>query len=377
MGVERQVVEGESFRLVLNDSVVEARDHMDDASLDLIVTSIPFGNHYEYSLNYADFGHTDDNDHFWWQMDYATPEFFRVLKPGRIMAVHVKDRIRYGKVTGAGLPTVAPFHAEAIAHYLGHGFDFLGQITVTTDVVRENNQTYRLGFTKMLKDQSSMGVGSPEYVLLFHKPQSDRSKGWADDRIAHEPSKYSLARWQIDADAKWRSSGDRLLSIGEMVALDPATRDRVFGEQWLQRVYDFGEHVELAEALQAKNLLPSTFASMSPPVESPWIWDDINRMGTLNGEQSRRALEFHICPLQFDIVDRLIERYSMPGELVGDFFSGLGTVALRARLLGRRGFGCELNPVSHRDAVMYQREQDRRESIPSLFDLLDAEGGAA
>jgi hypothetical protein len=376
MGVEREVVEGDSYTLALNDCVVEAR-LMDEAYVDLLVTSIPFGNHYEYSLNYADFGHTDDNDHFWWQMDYATPEFYRVLKPGRIMAVHVKDRIRYGTVTGAGLPTVAPFHAEAIAHYLGHGFDFLGMITVTTDVVRENNQTYRLGFTKMLKDQSVMGVGSPEYVLLFHKPQSDRSKGWADDRIVHTSAEYSLARWQIDADAKWRSSGDRLLSIDEMLALDPATRDRVFGEQWLQRVYDFGEHLELAEALLGKNLLPSQFASMSPPVDSPYIWDDINRLGTLNSEQGRRNLEFHICPLQFDIVDRLIERYSMPGELVFDPFSGLGTVPLRARKLGRRGYGVELNPVSHRDAVMYQAEEDRRRSIPTLFDLLDAEAGGA
>jgi len=373
MGVDREVITGDAFTLALNDCVVEARDHMADCSVDMLLTSIPFGNHYEYSLNFADFGHTDDNDHFWWQMDYATPEFLRVLKPGRIMAVHVKDRIRYGKVTGKGLPTSDPFHAEAIAHYTGHGFDYLGMITITTDVVRENNQTYRLGYAKMLRDSSLMGVGSPEYLLLFHKPQTDRSKGWADDRITHDRAEYSLARWQLDADAKWRSSGDRLLTLDEMLALDPATRDRMFKSQYRDAVYDFAGHLALAEGLQAKDALSSEYASMSIPVDSEWIWDDVDRLATLNGEQSRRNLEYHICPLQFDIVDRAIERWTEPGELVFDPFSGLGTVPLRARRLGRRGYGVELNPTSHRDAVMYQREEDRKASIPSLFDLIDAE----
>lgn len=386
MGVEREVVAGEQYTLALNDCVLEARDHLAENSVDLIVTSIPFGNHYEYSLNYADFGHTDDNDHFWWQMDYATPGFLRALKPGRIMAVHVKDRIRYGKVTGRGLPTSDPFHAEAIAHYLGHGFDFMGAITITTDVVRENNQTYRLGYKKMLQDTSVMGVGSPEYLLIFHKPQTDRSKGWADDRIvklsreefeAGEKADYSLARWQLDADAKWRSSGDRLLTLDEIVALDPATRDRVFKTQFRDAIYDYQQHLALAEQLQSDGALSSEYASMSIPVDSEWIWDDVDRLATLNGEQSRRNLEYHICPLQFDIVDRAIERWTQPGELVFDPFSGLGTVPLRARRLGRRGYGSELNPTSHRDAVMYQREEDRRASFPTLFDLIDAETGAA
>jgi adenine-specific DNA methylase len=106
------------------------------------------------------------------------------------------------------------------------------------------------------------------------------------------------------------------------------------------------------------------------------VWHDVNRMLTLNGEQSRRNLEFHICPLQFDIVDRLIERYSNKGDLVFDPFGGLGTVPLRARKLGRRGRAVELNPTSYRDAVTYQREMDRAGETPSLFDMLDLDGAA-
>lgn len=377
MGVERVEASGPGWTLALNDCVIETRDHMATDSVDLIVTSIPFSNHYEYTPSYNDFGHTDDNLHFWQQMDYLTPELLRVLRPGRIYACHVKDRIQFGAVTGAGIPTVSPFHAEALAHGLKHGFDYMGMITVTTDVVRENNQTYRLGYSEMRKDGTKMGVGSPEYILLFHKPQTDRSKGYADERVTKDTTDYSLARWQIDAAADWRSSGNRLLTPDELAAVEPKHRSKLFKSQARANVYDFDAHVATGEALAAKNALPSTFKSLDPGSWRPDVWDDVNRMLTLNGEQSRRALEFHICPLQFDIVDRLIERYSNKGELVFDPFGGLGTVPLRARKLGRVGRASELNPTSFRDAVMYQQELDREQATPSLFDLLDLEGGEA
>ena len=377
MGVERVEESGPGWTLALNDCVIETRDHMDTDSVDLIVTSIPFSNHYEYTPSYNDFGHTDNNLHFWQQMDYLTPELLRVLRPGRIYACHVKDRIQFGAVTGAGIPTVSPFHAEALAHGLKHGFDYMGMITVTTDVVRENNQTYRLGYTEMRKDGTKMGVGSPEYILLFHKPQTDRSKGYADERVTKDVPDYSLARWQIDAGADWRSSGNRLLTPLELAGIEPKHRSRLFKEQSRANVYDFAAHVATGEALAEKNALPSTFKSLDPGSWRPDVWDDVNRMLTLNGEQSRRALEFHICPLQFDIVDRLIERYSNRGDLVYDPFGGLGTVPLRARKLGREGRASELNPTSFRDAVMHQKEMDQKQATPTLFDLLEVEGGEA
>ena len=182
IGVERIEIRGERFKAVNNDCVEECQ-RMGEGSVDLIHTSIPFSNHYEYTPSYNDFGHTDDNFHFWKQMDYLTPELLRILKPGRIYACHVKDRIMFGNVTGKGAPTVSPFHAECIFHCQRHGFDYMGMITVVTDVVRENNQTYRLGWTEQCKDGTKMGVGSPEYILLMRKPQTDRSKGYADTPV--------------------------------------------------------------------------------------------------------------------------------------------------------------------------------------------------
>ncbi|GAB4368148.1 MAG: hypothetical protein Kow00114_27230 [Kiloniellaceae bacterium] len=376
IGVAREEARGRLYDVALNDAVDEAR-RRPAASAGMIVTSIPFANHYEYTASYNDFGHTDDNAHFWAQMDYLTPELKRLLMPGRLACIHVKDRILFGSVTGQGVPTVSPFHAEAIFHYLRHGFQFMGMITVVTDVVRENNQTYRLGYTEMRKDGTKMGVGSPEYVLLMRRPQSDLSKGYADLPVTKDEARYSLARWQVDAHAFWRSSGNRLLTPAELAELGPEKLARFFAGWSLEGPYDYEAHVALGEAIETKRpgALPRTFMALAPGSPDPGVWHDVNRMRTLNGEQQRRNLEMHVCPLQFDIVDRLIERYSNPRELVYDPFGGLMTVPYRAILKGRRGAASELNPAYFRDGVRYLREAEAERSAPTLFDLLEAESG--
>lgn len=375
MGVERIEASGEGWTLANNDCVKEMA-LIDDASVGLVVTSIPFANHYEYTPSYNDFGHTDDNGHFWAQMDYLTPELLRVLQPGRIYACHVKDRINFGAVTGAGVPTVSPFHVEAIQHARKHGFDYMGMITVITDVVRENNQTYRLGWSEQCKDGTKMGVGSPEYVLLFHKPQTDRSKGYADVPVTKDKTEYSRARWQVDAHAFWRSSGDRPLTPDELAAMGPDELAKVFTAETLKGVYDYEAHVRIGETLDGRGALPSTFMALAPGSWHPDVWHDVNRMLTLNGEQSKRAQVQHVCPLQFDTVDRLITRYSNPGDLVLDPFMGLGTVGVRALRAGRRARGAELNTGYFMDSVKYLQAEERKRDMPSLFDLTGDEVAA-
>ena len=362
---------GEKWTFVNNDCVDEVTNHMETSSVDMIVTSIPFANHYEYTPSYNDFGHTDNNAHFWAQMDYLTPQLLRVLKPGRIYACHVKDRINFGNVTGAGIPTVSPFHVEAIMHGIKHGFDYMGMITVVTDVVRENNQTYRLGWSEQCKDATKMGVGSPEYILLFHKPQTDRTRGYADTPVTKNKEDYTRARWQVDAHAFWRSSGNRHLTTDELAKLPGDQMSRVFTEQTLREIYDYEDHIKIGENLEGRGKLPATFMSLAPGSWAPDVWHDINRMLTLNGEQTRRNVANHVCPLQFDIVDRLITRFTNEGELVFDPFGGIGTVPVRALKLGRKGRGVELNPSYHLDGVKYCQAEERKREMPSLFSMIE------
>lgn len=371
IGVERMEVRGSHFRAVLADTIEETAK-METDSVDLIVTSIPFSNHYEYTPSYNDLGHNEDTERFFQQMDFLAPNLLRVLRPGRVFACHVKDRVLFGNATGTGMPTIEPFHALTIAHYMKHGFQYMGMITVVTDVVRENNQTYRLGWTEQCKDGTKMGVGCPEYILLFRKLPSSREKAYADVPVTKSKEDYTRAQWQIDAHAYWRSSGNRLVSKAELMAAPVDRLQKLYRQYSRDTVYSYAEHVALAEKLDKEGKLPSTFMVVAPGSWTDEVWDDVNRMRTLNSEQVRNGRQMHVCPLQLDIVDRLINRYSAPGETVFDPFGGLMTVPVEAVRLGREGIGTELNADYFRDGLGYLREADAERDVPTLFDLLEA-----
>ncbi len=364
------VVEGKKFRYINNDCILEL-EKMPENSVDEIVTSIPFGNHYEYTPSYNDLGHNEDNDRFFEQMDYLTPNLLKVLKPGRVAAIHVKDRILFGNATGDGMPTVDPFSDLTVMHYMKHGFRYMGRITITTDVVRENNQTYRLGWTEQCKDGSKMGVGCPEYVLLFRKLPTDTSRAYADIPVKKTKQEYSRGRWQLDAHAYWRSSGDRLVTKDELMNTPVNNLQKIYNQYSKHHVYSYEEHVALAEKLDSENKLPATFMVIAPSSWTDSVWDDILRMRTLNAEQRRRDLQLHVCPLQLDIVERLIDRYSNKGDVILDPFGGIGTVPLTAMKMGRFGMAVELNPDYFRDGVGYCKAEEEEENLPTLFDLIE------
>ena len=371
MGVKTVRIKGQHYTAVNDDCVEEVR-RMESDSVGLIHTSIPFGNHYEYSANYNDFGHNENTERFFEQMDFLTPELLRVLKPGRVAAIHVKDRVLFGNATGTGMPTIEPFHALCIEHYMKHGFQYFGMITVVTDVVRENNQTYRLGWSEQCKDGSKMGAGCPEYILLFRKLPSDRSTAYADEPVKKTKEEYTRAQWQIDAHGYWRSSGDRLVSKDELERISVDNLQAVYRKYSREHVYSYEEHVELARKLDRDGRLPATFMVVAP---GSWntleVWDDINRMRTLNTTQSRRRAQMHVCPLQLDIVERIINRYSNKGDLVLDPFGGLMTVPMTAVKMGREGYGIELSPDYFRDGVGYLQAADEEREMPTLFDFIN------
>lgn len=369
---KRETEHGKLYTAINNDNVLECMK-MEDNSVGLIVTSVPFSNHYEYTASYNDFGFNADNDEFFKQMDYLTPHLLRILKPGRVLAVHCKDRILFGNATGDGMPTLDPFHAMCIFHYLKHGFRLFGMITVDTDVVRENNQTYRLGYTEMRKDGSKMGVGCPEYILLLRKLPTDTSRAYADEPVTKISKEYSLARWQIDAHADWKSDGNRLVSYDDVRGCNIETVRQYFRKFSSEHIYNYEAHVRFAEDMEENGRLPKTFMAIDPVSHKDWIWDDVTRMRTLNSRQSQKNRQNHICPLQLDIVERLIERYSNKGDVVFDPFGGIQTVPYCAVKMGRKGLSTELNYDYWRDGLTYLREAELDMTSPTLFDFMDSE----
>lgn len=374
IGVRRIEVKGKNYRAIHNDCIEELAT-MPDNSVDEIITSIPFGNHYEYCESYNDLGHNENTERFFRQMDFMTPNLLRVLKPGRVFCCHVKDRILFGNTTGTGMPTVEPFHALTILHYMKHGFQFFGMVTVVTDVVRENNQTYRLGWTENSKDGTKMGVGCEEYVLLFRKLPTDTSNAYADVPVKKDKKDYTRGQWQIDAHGYWRSSGNRLISKDELEAIPVKNLQKVYRQYSRSHVYNYEEHVKLANDLDKDGKLPASFMVVAPGSWNDSVWDDINRMRTLNTQQRLKRKQMHLCPLQLDIVERLVDRYSNPGEIVLDPFGGLMTVPLVALKKDRKGIGIELNPDYFRDGLGYLKTEEAKKTEPTLFDFLNVQEG--
>lgn len=376
---------GQLFTAINNDAVLEVASFADN-SMDLICTSIPFGTQYEYTESYNDFGHNDDNEAFWSQMDYLIPELLRILKPGRVAAIHVKDRIRFGNVTGMGVPTIEPFSDDCSFAFRKHGFLQLARVTVANDVVRENNQTYRLTYSEMCKDGTKMGAGTNEYWLIFRKPQTDKTKAYADVPVTKSKADSPLYWWQIDADGLQRSSGNRLLKPEEIDGYVRLLKPEELADMEINQVYrwwreysrshqyDRDLHKNLAAGLDAVGRLPKTFSTFAPAVPEHYSdtilsVHDYSRMHVLNAKQDQRRKESHVCPLPLDLIKWVIERFSMPDEIVYDPFGGIGSVPYQAIHMGRRGLMTELNESYFDSAVYYCSEAEVQRSAPTLFDL--------
>jgi DNA modification methylase len=354
-----------------NDNVlVLSSDEIKDDSIDLIHTSIPFGDHYEYSDNYNDFGHNHGNDKFFEQMDFLTPNLLRVLKPGRIAAIHVKDRIRYSYQNGTSFTTIKDFSGQTVAHFEKHGFYLLGKITVTTDVVAENNQTYRLGWSEQCKDATKMGVGLPEYVLIFRKAPTNSDNAYADEPVKKDKLDYLKALWQLDAHAYHRSNGNRFLGYEELEVMKVKEIVDLWKKHNKKSIYDFNEHLRVCKDLDQLGKLSSTFMTLPVHSNNDFVWTDVNRMRTLNANQVSKKKEKHICPLQFDIIERIVNRYSMEGETVLDPFGGLMSVPYISQKLKRKSIGVELNTEYFLDGWYYMKTLIEEMEAPTLFDLI-------
>ena len=449
----RQEVKGQLFTAIHNDSCLELASWADN-SIDMYCSSIPFGTQYEYvpkegSLN--DLGYNEDNAAFWQQMDYLIPHIYRTLKPGRVAAIHVKDRIVFGNVNGYGFPEVEPFSDDCTFAFRKHGFKLLARVTVANDVVRENNQTYRLTYSEMCKDGTKMGAGTNEYWLMFRKPQTDRTKAYADVPVTHdkpaiighccqrcryqfqegdmieanpdyvsgdlllygnvagmhicpachEPTNvqpisnggYPLYHWQIDADGLQCSNGNRLLMPEELDGCVGLLSPEQLADMEINQVYrwwreyrrkhryDRNIHKELGSQLDKLGRLPKTFSLFAPAVPdhlSNTILSvhDYRRMHSLNGQQTHRQLENHICPLPLDLIEWAIERCTNPGDLVADMFGGIGSTVYKAIEMGRSGVLCELNETYWSTAVRYCQEMELKRSAPTLFDLIEMEAAS-
>ena len=82
------------------------------------------------------------------------------------------------------------------------------------------------------------------------------------------------------------------------------------------------------------------------------VWVDIRQSDTLQKKSARDDKdERHICPLQLEVIQRCIELWTNPNDIVLDPFAGIGSVPYTAVKMGRRGIGVELKESYYNQAV--------------------------
>jgi DNA modification methylase len=186
---------------------------------------------------------------------------------------------------------------------------------------------------------------------MFRKPQTDSTKGYADEPVIKSKERYSRARWQADAHGFTRSSGNRLLTKEDFEGLTHGEVFRKFKAWSETQIYSYENHVQIAGWCDEMNMLPTGFMLLQPQSWSEEVWSDVTRMMTLNSKQYSKGQEMHLCPLQLDVIERAVHLWSNTDDLVYSPFMGIGSEGYVSIKHGRRFAGTELKPAYFKQAV--------------------------
>lgn len=190
---------GRDFAAYRGDCV-DILKQMPDSCIDFAVYSPPFAGLYIYNDSIADIGNCADDEEFAAHYRYLMPELFRVMRPGRIVAVHCKDLVYYR--TQRSTAGLRDFPGELIRAHIEFGFDFHSRITIWRCPVREMTKTKSHGllYKQLRADSTFSRQGLPEYFVVFRK--------WAKEGdeirpVTHTKADFPLPQWQEWASPVW------------------------------------------------------------------------------------------------------------------------------------------------------------------------------
>jgi DNA modification methylase/superfamily II DNA or RNA helicase len=161
--------EGDGWQFLLGDSC-ERLSEVEDESVGLSVFSPPFESLYTYSPSERDLGNSSSSAEFWQHFSWISDNLLRVLKPGRLAAVHVQQLPTTKAVDG--VIGMRDFRGDTIRHFVDRGFIYHGEVCVDKDPQAQAIRTKAksLMFVQLHKDSSWMRPAFADYILLFRKP---------------------------------------------------------------------------------------------------------------------------------------------------------------------------------------------------------------
>jgi DNA modification methylase len=283
---------------------VEFTAGLPDNKIDLSVYSPPFSSLYIYSESERDMGNVANDDEFQASYRPLVKDLYRVTKPGRCTAIHVKDLVYYSNASEKGDRGLRDFTGECIRTHIDAGWTYHRRITIWRCPVREMQKTKsdRLLYKNFRKDAARTGGGMPEYLVVFRK--------WAEGMdetppVLHDEAQYPVETWQHMAQ---------------------------------------------------------------PSYEISDLWNDTDETDTLNVRVARDPdSEKHLCPMPLDLTERIVRQYSNPGELVYSPFMGIGSEGVVSLRNGRKFIGTELNKTYFGQAVKHLVDAEIAGPASDLF----------
>lgn len=295
---------------IYNSDCMYVLPQIEDKSIDLCIYSPPFAGLYNYSSSENDFSNCESKEEFLKQYEFLVKETARVIKSGRIVAVHCQD------VMNTKTESLWDFPHEIIKLHIDNGFDFKNRITIWKEPlkVRMRTMVRSLMHKNIVEDSTSCFTAMPDYLLLFQK------KGEPEKKVTHE------------------------LGLNTYFGFEPLTREmeQTYGS-WEDMVTKYKNHKD-PRTNKLSHLIWQRYASS--------VWSDIRINNVLQFKDGREEDdEKHVHPLQLDVIDRLVVLYSNEGEKVLTPFMGVGSEVFSPVSLNRKAIGIELKESYFKQAI--------------------------
>lgn len=308
---------------IYNGDCMDVITELPNDSIDFSIYSPPFAGLYIYSSDQRDMSNNESPESFLAHYEFLIKQMSRVVKAGRIVAVHCQDVI-----TQTTKHNLWDFPHEIIKLHLKHGFTYNNRITIWKEPleVRMRTMVQSLTHKNIVEDSTRCFTAIPDYVLIFRKAGENKVP------VTHD---NGLTDFDYFGETPFLPMHEEQYGKYEF-----------FKKKWEGYKGD-------AATNKLAHITWQRYASS--------VWDDIRGKNVLPFKDSREDDdEKHVHPLQLDVIDRLVELYSNPGEVVLTPFMGVGSEVYSPVSLGRKAIGIELKDSYYKQAILNLKEADKR-----------------
>ncbi len=305
---------------IYNCDCMDVMRSLPDESIHGCIYSPPFAGLYQYSSSPRDHSNVRNLDEFKLKYQFVINETFRLLKPGRTVAVHAAP-VPSGN---SGKDALYDFPGDVIRMHQQAGFVWVSRHVIWKEPLSVRNRTMQknLAHKTIIDDAVFAGVASADELLIFRKP------GVNDEPVRHPTGLHEYA-------------GSTLM---------PSDLQRFKGFDGDQKANKFSHWIW------------RRYASS--------IWDDIRIDRVLPFRDAKdEDDEKHVHPLQLDVIDRYLDMRTLPGEKVLTPYLGVGSEAYATVRKRRFAIGAELKPSYFEQATRNLAAVDTDERADGEFDF--------